>query len=130
MKTFASSPFSICLAAAAFMSPPALTRHRPASAEPAGPGLVEDLIAANRVLAAQGVVDAVGHVSVRHNRDPNLHLLSLARAQACDRGVMEYDLDRNPVRDPGRRQYSGRYIHGATYAKQWLFNSQPWVRAS
>jgi ribulose-5-phosphate 4-epimerase/fuculose-1-phosphate aldolase len=29
--------------------------------------------------------------------------------------IMEYDLDSNPVRDPGRRQYSERYIHGEIY---------------
>ena len=29
-------------------------------------GLVKDLVLANRILFAQGVVDAMGHVSVRH----------------------------------------------------------------
>jgi hypothetical protein len=81
MKTFACWFLSMCLAAATVVSPPALGQQRPASAGPADPGLIEDLIAANRILAAQGVVDAMGHVSVRHNRDPNRYLLSLARAR-------------------------------------------------
>jgi Class II Aldolase and Adducin N-terminal domain len=117
MKTFASGFLGICLAAAAVVSAPALAQQLPASAGPADPQLIEDLIAANRILAMQGVVDAMGHVSVRHNRDPNRYLLSLARAPelVTEADIMEYDLDSNPVRDPGRRQYSERYIHGEIY---------------
>jgi len=96
---------------------PAFAQTYPKSAGPADPKLIEDLIIANRILYQQGVVDAMGHVSVRHNKDPNRYLISLARAPelvtAAD--IMEYDLDSNPVRDPGRRQYSERYIHGEIY---------------
>jgi hypothetical protein len=63
MKTFASGFLGICLAAAAVVSAPALAQQLPASAGPADPQLIEDLIAANRILAMQGVVDAMGHVS-------------------------------------------------------------------
>jgi len=117
MNTFACTCLSICLAAAAAVMTPALAQQRPASAGPADPQLIEDLIAANRILAMQGVVDAMGHVSVRHNRDPNRYLMSLARAPelVTEADIMEYDLDSNPVRDPGRRQYSERYIHGEIY---------------
>jgi HCOMODA/2-hydroxy-3-carboxy-muconic semialdehyde decarboxylase len=105
----------VCLAALAAL--PALAQTYPKSAGPADPKLIEDLIIANRILYQQGVVDAMGHVSVRHNKDPNRYLISLARAPelvtAAD--IMEYDLDSNPVRDPGRRQYSERYIHGEIY---------------
>ena len=38
--------------------------------------LIEDLVAANRVLAMHGVLDGFGHVSVRHNRDANRFLMS------------------------------------------------------
>jgi len=31
--------------------------------------LIEDLVAANRILAGEGVVDAFGHVSARHSED-------------------------------------------------------------
>src|SRR5215831_18212001 len=117
MKTFACGFLGICLAALALISAPALAQERPASAGPVDPQLMEDLIAANRILAQQGVVDAMGHVSVRHNRDPNRYLLSLARAPelVTEADIMEYDLDSNPVREPGRRQYSERYIHGEIY---------------
>src|SRR5215471_105608 len=117
MKTFAYGFLGICLAAVAVISAPAPAQQRPASAGPVDPQLMEDLIAANRILAKQGVVDAMGHVSVRHNRDPNRYLLSVARAPelVTEADTMEYDLDSNPVRDPGRRQYSERYIHGEIY---------------
>src|SRR5665213_1903140 len=44
---------------------------------------IEDLVAANRILSAEGVVDAYGHVSVRHPDNPARFLLSRARAPEC-----------------------------------------------
>src|SRR6201987_1297604 len=117
MKTFAYRFLIICLAGFGVSSAPAFAQQRPASAGPVDPALMEDLIAANRILAQQGVVDAMGHVSVRHNRDPNRYLLSLARAPelVTETDIMEYDIDSVPVRDPGRRQYSEGSIHGDIY---------------
>ena len=73
----------------------------------ADPRLVEDLVAANRILAAEGVLDGYGHVSARHDRDPGRYLLSRARApelvEADD--VMEFDLDSTPVDARGRTLY-------------------------
>jgi HCOMODA/2-hydroxy-3-carboxy-muconic semialdehyde decarboxylase len=90
---------------------------QPASAGPLDPKLLEDLIAANRILAMENIVDAMGHVSVRHPNNPNRYVMSLARAPelVTAEDLMEYDLDSVPVRDPGRRQYSERYIHGEIY---------------
>jgi HCOMODA/2-hydroxy-3-carboxy-muconic semialdehyde decarboxylase len=94
-----------------------LARQAPASAGPASPVLREDLVAANRILADQGVLDALGHVSVRHDRDPNRYLLSQSRSAelvALD-DVMEYDLDSSPVTGAGRPMYLERFIHGEIY---------------
>jgi ribulose-5-phosphate 4-epimerase/fuculose-1-phosphate aldolase len=90
---------------------------QPKTAGPADPKLIEELVLANRILAMEGVVDAMGHVSVRHNRDPNRYLLSLARAPelVTAEDIAEYDLDSNPVVPTSRRQYSERYIHGEIY---------------
>jgi ribulose-5-phosphate 4-epimerase/fuculose-1-phosphate aldolase len=90
---------------------------QPKTAGPADPKLIEDLILANRILAMEGVVDAMGHVSVRHNRDPNRYLISLARAPelVTAEDIAEYDLDSNLVVPTQRRQYSERYIHGEIY---------------
>jgi len=73
----------------------------PASAGPVDPQLIEDLVAANRILADQGVLDGWGHVSVRHPRDPNRYLLSrsLAPELITAGDIMEFDLDSNPI-DP------------------------------
>jgi HCOMODA/2-hydroxy-3-carboxy-muconic semialdehyde decarboxylase len=97
----------------------------PASAGAAAAALIEDLVAANRILAEEGIVDAFGHVSVRHDRDPNRYLLarSLAPALVTADDLIEYDLDSNPVNARGRPQYSERYIHGEIY------KARPDVRA-
>src|SRR5580704_8471257 len=50
----------------------------PASGGPVDAALIEDLVAANRILADQGVLDAYGHVSIRHPANPNRYLVSRA----------------------------------------------------
>ncbi len=89
----------------------------PASAGPADPRLVEDLVAANRILADQAVLDGYGHVSVRHGRDAGRYLLSrsLAPELVTAADVMEYDLDSSPVDARGRAGYLERFIHGEIY---------------
>src|SRR5689334_9018116 len=100
-----------------FAALPGFAQPYPKSAGPADPKLIEDLILANRILYQQGVVDAMGHVSVRHNRDPNRYLISLARAPelVTAEDIAEYDLDSNLVVPTKRRQYSERFIHGEIY---------------
>ena len=89
----------------------------PASAGAAGSTLVEDLVAASRILADQGVVDGYGHVSVRHDRDPKRYLMSrsLAPALVTAADIMEYDLDNVPVDARGRASFIERFIHGEIY---------------
>lgn len=86
----------------------------PESAEAA---LIEDLVAANRVLVRYGVLDGMGHVSVRHSADPNRFLLSRSRAPelVVAGDILEYDLDGNAVDSKGRSQYSERFIHAEIY---------------
>ena len=78
---------------------------------------VEDLVAASRILADRGVVDGYGHVSVRHDRDPNRYLMSrsLAPALVTAADVMEWDLDSVPVDPRGRTGFIERFIHGEIY---------------
>jgi len=47
-----------------------------ASGGPVDPAIIEDLVVANRILADQGVLDALGHVSIRHPTDPNRYLMA------------------------------------------------------
>ena len=87
------------------------------TAGPASPKLVEDLVAANRILVDQGVLDGYGHVSVRHDRDPNRYLMSrsLAPELVTVADILEYDLDSNAIDARGRTTYLERFIHGEIY---------------
>ena len=87
------------------------------SAGPVDPALIEDLVAANRILAQEGVLDAYGHVSMRHPGNPNRYLLSrsLAPILVTADDIMEYDLDSNPIDAKDRRSVVERFIHGEIY---------------
>src|SRR5438128_11603669 len=89
----------------------------PASAGPPDPKLVEDLVAANRILVDQGVLDGYGHVSARHDRDPTRYLMSrsIAPELVTAADIMEYDLDSDPVDARGRGSYLERFVHGELY---------------
>jgi ribulose-5-phosphate 4-epimerase/fuculose-1-phosphate aldolase len=95
----------------------AAAQPAPSSAGSVEPQLIEDLVAANRILADQGVLDGWGHVSVRHPRDPNRYLLSRSRAPELiiAEDIMEFDLDSNPVDARNRPLYTERFIHGEIY---------------
>ncbi len=96
---------------------PAIAQQGPSSAGPADPELIEDLVVANRILADHGVVDGYGHVSVRHNLNPDRFLISrsLAPELVTADDLLEYDLNGDAVDVQGRGQYSERYIHAAIY---------------
>jgi ribulose-5-phosphate 4-epimerase/fuculose-1-phosphate aldolase len=98
---------------------------RPTSAGPASTELLEDLVAANHILAAEGVVDGFGHVSVRHDKSPERYLLSrsLAPASVTASDIIEYDLDSRPVDTRGQTEYLEKFIHGEIY------KARPDVRA-
>lgn len=79
---------------------------------------IEDLVAASRILADQGVLDAFGHVSMRDPRNPNRFLMSrnLAPALVTADDIMLFDLGTaEPVDARGRRVFLERFIHGAIY---------------
>ena len=93
------------------------TTSHPSSVGPADALLIEDLVAANRILAQEGVLDGWGHVSVRHDRDPNRFLLSrsLAPELVTAADILEFDLDSVPVEVMERDLYTERFIHGEIY---------------
>jgi ribulose-5-phosphate 4-epimerase/fuculose-1-phosphate aldolase len=82
--------------------------------------LVEDLVAANRILAHHGVLDGFGHVSTRHPERPDRFLLACSRAPelvaAAD--IMEFDLDSSAQGGDTRKPYLERFIHGEIYRKR------------
>jgi HCOMODA/2-hydroxy-3-carboxy-muconic semialdehyde decarboxylase len=72
---------------------------------------------ANRMLANEGVLDAFGHVSMRHPGDPGRYLLSRSRSPALIEpdDVVEFTLDSEPVKPPTAANYAERVIHGCIY---------------
>jgi HCOMODA/2-hydroxy-3-carboxy-muconic semialdehyde decarboxylase len=76
------------------------------------------LVAANRILANEGVVDAFGHVSVRDPRDAQRFVLARSRSPALVEleDLMEFTLEGVPVDARGRTPYGERMIHAAIYA--------------
>jgi ribulose-5-phosphate 4-epimerase/fuculose-1-phosphate aldolase len=91
----------------------------------ADPQILSDLVLANRILYAIGVVDGYGHVSARDPRHPEHFFLSRALAPALVTAddIMAYDLDSRPVEDRGCELYSERFIHGE------VFRARPDVHA-
>src|SRR5689334_20233297 len=91
----ASLLLGLCTAALAQQAP----QPAPASAGAPDPKLVEDLVAAYRILADHNLLDGWGHVSVRHDKDPNHYLM--ARGMSADmvtaKDIVEFDLDSRPV---------------------------------
>src|SRR6266478_7649594 len=87
--------------------------------------LIQDLVIANRVLAKEEVVDAYGHVSIRHPDNPNHFLIarSLAPDLVGPEDIVELDLDGQPVGDETRQLYLERFIHAA------IFEARPDVMA-
>lgn len=80
--------------------------------------VLADLAAASRILADQGVVDAFGHVSMRHPSAPDRFLMARAVAPALvtPDDIMEFTLDSEPCEDRGRNGFLERYIHGRIFA--------------
>ena len=87
------------------------------SAGPVDAAIIDDLVAANRILAKHHVLDAWGHVSIRHPANAERYLMSRARAPALVSAgdIMEFDLDSNPIDQRGRRMFLERFIHGQAY---------------
>ena len=89
----------------------------PNSGGPIDAKLIADLAAASRILAAQGVVDGFGHVSMRHPSAPSRYFMarSIAPALVTPADIIEYDLDSNPCNANGRNSFLERFIHGEIY---------------
>jgi ribulose-5-phosphate 4-epimerase/fuculose-1-phosphate aldolase len=76
-----------------------------------------DLVAANRILGHEGILDAYGHVSARSPGD-GVFLLSRARAPELveEADLLEFAPDGEPLSPTTRPLYLERYIHAAIYA--------------
>ena len=75
------------------------------------------LARANRMIANEGVLDAFGHVTMRHPTDPQRYLMSRSRAPELvqPEDILEFTLDSQPVKPTDVRLYGERVIHGGIY---------------
>jgi len=82
--------------------------------------LRRDLVTANHILAREGILDAFGHVSIRHPEDARRFIMSWARApELIELGdLLEFDLEGEPVDSGGRFPYLERFIHAAIYEQR------------
>ena len=87
--------------------------------------IFRDLVIANRILATEEVVDAYGHVSIRHPNNPNHFLIarSLAPDLVTADDIVELGLDGQPVGNEKRTLYLERFVHAA------IFEARPEVMA-
>ena len=106
-----TAAFALLASAASAQTPPGK------SADPKIKAAVEDLVAANIILAHEGILPGYGHVSMRSPVNPNRLLIarSLAPAQVTADDIVELDLDCNPVVPNGPLLYQERFIHCAVY---------------
>lgn len=79
--------------------------------------VIEELVVANRILAHEGVIDALGHLSARHPRAADRYLLSCSRSAELvnEDDIMEFDLNNQPIDQRGRPLFAERSIHGSIY---------------
>jgi ribulose-5-phosphate 4-epimerase/fuculose-1-phosphate aldolase len=78
---------------------------------------LHELIVATRILANEKILDAFGHVSVRHPHDPQRYFIPRHRAPELAEvsDLVELTLDSEPVRPTEFRLYSEKVIHGEIY---------------
>jgi ribulose-5-phosphate 4-epimerase/fuculose-1-phosphate aldolase len=83
----------------------------------ASTALIEDLVVANHILVNEGVLDGFGHISVRHDNQPDRFLIARSMApglvSAADIVVCDFDGQVHDAR--GRNTYVERFIHSEIY---------------
>jgi ribulose-5-phosphate 4-epimerase/fuculose-1-phosphate aldolase len=88
------------------------------SLTPVGPAdLLRELVIANRILANEGVLDAFGHVSVRHPDDPSRFIIArrVSPETVSEDDFQCFTFDGTEVRGDTRPAYAERAIHAGVY---------------
>ena len=79
--------------------------------------IINELVVANRILANEDVVDAYGHVSVRHPDNPERFFLAHSKSPSLVEAgdIVEHTLDGRAAKPEKRPLYLERFIHAALY---------------
>jgi ribulose-5-phosphate 4-epimerase/fuculose-1-phosphate aldolase len=95
-------------------------KAKPARNDAAVKLAIIDVAVGSRILANEKILDAFGHVSVRHPTDPNRYFMgrSLAPSLMTPADVVELDLDSNPVNKNAPPLFLERFIHGEIYKRR------------
>jgi HCOMODA/2-hydroxy-3-carboxy-muconic semialdehyde decarboxylase len=77
-----------------------------------------EVVVANRILAREGVLDAFGHVSVRHPEASGEYVISrsLSPELVTEADLQRFTLEGREVNGDARPAYAERAIHAAIYA--------------
>ena len=95
------------------------TTRKPSQSLTGNPDLLMDLVAANRILAMEGVLDGYGHVSARSDKHPERFYMARSVAPQLVKvaDIMEHGPDSEPVGDE-RKPYLERFLHGEIYRQR------------
>jgi len=76
---------------------------------------IQQVVMANRILSHEGILDALGHVSVRNpaNADTFFQARSISPFEVTPEDILEIDLDGEVVTQTTMKPYGERIIHGA-----------------
>jgi HCOMODA/2-hydroxy-3-carboxy-muconic semialdehyde decarboxylase len=76
---------------------------------------IQQVVMANRILGNEGLLDALGHVSVRNPENPGtfFQARSISPFEVTHGDILEIDLDGNVVSKTTVIPYGERFIHGA-----------------
>ncbi|KAE9992345.1 hypothetical protein EG327_009299 [Venturia inaequalis] len=79
------------------------------------------LITANHILHHHSIVDAYGHISIRHPQNPDIYIMCGYMApgvvSSSDDLIEYYIKDSSPVDPDAKKGYSERFIHGEMFRK-------------
>jgi HCOMODA/2-hydroxy-3-carboxy-muconic semialdehyde decarboxylase len=81
------------------------------------PALIEDLVVANHILVNEGVLDGFGHISARHDKNPNLFYIarSMAPALVTKEDIVCCNLEGEIIHPLGTKSYVERFIHSEIF---------------
>jgi 3-hydroxy-2-methylpyridine-4,5-dicarboxylate 4-decarboxylase len=76
---------------------------------------IEQLVVVNRIIANEGILDALGHISVRNpeNRNTFFQAISISPFEVTRDSIVEIDFEGNPITIGAFRLYGERMIHAA-----------------